>query len=148
MRFQRSMRSRANTRCAFRDTEAEVIPSGGTGNRIRASDLGKGFSLQARSTKIRNSNQQRLPQHRPRFTPEARKANQAVGIAWQARRTKETKEGDTCADRDRLPCAAPKTGIVPHPGNDKATRLEENFAALTCNFRPMISPQSKARDLA
>ena len=71
--------------------------------------------------------QLRLPQHLPRFTPEARKANQALVdlLGKIAERKKATPAQIALAW-----LLAQKPWIVPIPGTTKLERLDENIGAV------------------
>ena len=69
----------------------------------------------------------------PRFTPEARKANQAlVDLLGKYRRT---EEGDARADRTRLAAGAEAVDRS-DSRHDEAARLEENIGALAVELTP------------
>jgi aryl-alcohol dehydrogenase-like predicted oxidoreductase len=113
----------------FRDHEKEILPTIeelGIG-LVAYSPLGKGFltgkideTTTLESTDFRST--------LPRFTPEARKANQALVdlIAAIAERKKATPAQVALAW-----VLAQKPWIVPIPGTTKLHRLEENIGALS-----------------
>ena len=113
----------------FRDHEQEILPTIeelGIG-LVAYSPLGKGFltgkideSTTLESTDFRST--------LPRFTPEARKANQALVdlIGAIAERKKATPAQIALAW-----VLAQKPWIVPIPGTTKLHRLEENIGALS-----------------
>ena len=111
----------------WREPEEEVMPTLeelGIGF-VPFSPLGKGFltgkideNTTFDSTDFRNTI--------PRFTPEARKANQALVDLLGTIAAAE--EGDAGPDRSGL-AAAQKPWIVPIPGTTKLHRLEENIGA-------------------
>src|SRR4030081_2870311 len=69
----------------------------------------------------------------PRFTPEARKANQAlVDLLSQVAERKKA----TPAQLALAWLLAQKTGIVPMPGTTKLHRLEENLGAVSLELTP------------
>jgi len=69
----------------------------------------------------------------PRFSPEARKANQAVVDLLD--RTAEQKKG-TPAQIALAWLLAQKSWIVPIPGTTKVLRLEENLGAVDIKLTP------------
>jgi aryl-alcohol dehydrogenase-like predicted oxidoreductase len=113
----------------FRDHEKEILPTIeelGIG-LVAYSPLGKGFltgkideTTKLESTDFRST--------LPRFTPEARKANQALVdlIAAIAERKKATPAQIALAW-----VLAQKPWIVPIPGTTKLHRLEENIGAVS-----------------
>jgi aryl-alcohol dehydrogenase-like predicted oxidoreductase len=112
----------------WRRPEEEVLPTLeelGIGF-VPYSPLGKGFltgkideSTAFDSTDFRNT--------LPRFTPEARKANQAlVDLLGRIAKRKEA----TAAQIALAWLLAQKPWIVPIPGTTKSTRLEENIGAV------------------
>jgi aryl-alcohol dehydrogenase-like predicted oxidoreductase len=112
----------------YRRPEAEVIPlleELGIG-LVPYSPLGKGFltgAMDDKTTLASNDFRSTLP----RFTPEARKANQAIvdllsSIAKQ--------KNATPAQIALAWLLAQKPWIVPIPGTTKLSRLEENLAAV------------------
>ena len=77
--------------------------------------------------------QHRLPQHLPRFTPEARKANQAlVDLLAQIAERKNA----TPAQIALAWLLAQKPWIVPIPGTTKLHRLDENLGAVSVELTP------------
>ena len=112
----------------FRDAEAEVLPALeelGIGF-VPFSPLGRGFltgkmddKTTFDSSDFRNS--------LPRFTPEARKANEA--LLDLLRRIAERKNA-TPAQISLAWLLAQKPWIVPIPGTTKLNRLEENIGAV------------------
>ena len=118
----------------FRDHEKEIIPTIeelGIGF-VPYSPLGKGFltgkmdeSTQFDSTDFRNI--------LPRFTPEARKANQAmVDLLGEIAKQKNA----TPAQIALAWVLAQKPWIVPIPGTTKLHRLEENIGAASIELTP------------
>jgi aryl-alcohol dehydrogenase-like predicted oxidoreductase len=113
----------------FRRPEAEVIPALeelGIG-MVPYSPLGKGFltgkmddKTELRSNDFRST--------LPRFTPEARKANQVV-VDLLANIGKQ--KGATPAQIALAWLLAQKPWIVPIPGTTKLSRLEENIGAVS-----------------
>jgi aryl-alcohol dehydrogenase-like predicted oxidoreductase len=118
----------------FREPENEVIPTLeelGIGF-VPFSPLGKGFltgkideNTKFDSTDFRNTV--------PRFTPEARKANQAVVDLL----------GKLAEQKKAMPAQvalawllAQKPWIVPIPGTTKVARLEENVGAVSVQLTP------------
>ena len=111
----------------WREPEAEILPTLeelGIGF-VPFSPLGKGFltgtineNTTFDSTDFRNIV--------PRFTPEARKANQA--LVDLLRDDRRAQEGDARADRARLAAGA-KAVDRADPRHDEAHRLEENIGA-------------------
>ena len=118
----------------WRKPEAEVIPTLeelGIG-LVPYSPLGKGF-LTGKMDENTTLNQGDFRSTLPRFTPEARKANQAFvdllnSIAQQ-------KKG-TPAQIALAWLLAQKPWIVPIPGTTKLSRLEENIGAVTVELTP------------
>src|SRR5271155_1818839 len=118
----------------WRRPEAEVIPTLeelGIG-MVPYSPLGKGFLTGAmnESTEFKTND---FRSTLPRFTPEARKANQVVvdlltSIGKQ--------KGATPAQVALAWLLAQKPWIVPIPGTTKLHRLEENIGAVTVELSP------------
>jgi aryl-alcohol dehydrogenase-like predicted oxidoreductase len=118
----------------WREPEAEILPALeelGIG-LVPFSPLGKGFltgkiddSTKFDSTDFRNIV--------PRFTPEARKANQAFVDLLN---TIATGMKSTPAQIALAWLLAQKPWIVPIPGTTKLHRLEENIAAVTVELTP------------
>jgi aryl-alcohol dehydrogenase-like predicted oxidoreductase len=111
----------------WREPEAEVIPTLeelGIGF-VPYSPLGKGFLTGKidENTKFDSTDFRNIV---PRFTPEARKANQAV-VDLLARIAKQ--KGATSAQVALAWLLAQKPWIVPIPGTTKLSRLEENLGA-------------------
>ena len=118
----------------FRDPEKEVLPALeelGIGF-VPYSPLGRGFltgkideNTTFDSTDFRSS--------LPRFTPEARRANQALvdRLGEIAKRKKATPAQIALAW-----LLAPKPWIVPIPGTTKLHRLEENIGAAAIELTP------------
>jgi aryl-alcohol dehydrogenase-like predicted oxidoreductase len=117
-----------------RDPEAEVLPTLqelGIGF-VPFSPLGKGFLTGKLNdtTKLDNND---FRKGLPRFTPEARKANQAFIdlLAKVARRKKATPAQIALAW-----LLAQKSWIAPIPGTTKLARLEENIGAARLELSP------------
>ncbi len=118
----------------WRRPEAEVLPTLeelGIGF-VPYSPLGKGFltgkideNTKFDSTDFRNT--------LPRFTPEARKANQA--LVDLLGKIAEAEEGDACSDRARL-AACPEAVDCSHPGHHEACELDENIGAVNVELTP------------
>jgi aryl-alcohol dehydrogenase-like predicted oxidoreductase len=118
----------------FREPEAEVIPTLeelGIGF-VPFSPLGKGFLTGKidENTKFDSSDFRNIV---PRFSPEARKANQAVVDLL----------GMLAAQKKATPAQialgwllAQKPWIVPIPGTTKLSRLEENIGAVSVKLTP------------
>jgi aryl-alcohol dehydrogenase-like predicted oxidoreductase len=118
----------------WREPETEVIPTLeelGIGF-VPFSPLGKGFLTGkiGEDTKFDKSD---FRNSVPRFTPENRKANQAVVdlIGKFAQQKKATPAQIALAW-----LLAQKPWIVPIPGTTKLRRLEENLAAVTLQLSP------------
>jgi aryl-alcohol dehydrogenase-like predicted oxidoreductase len=118
----------------FREPEAEVIPTLeelGIGF-VPYSPLGRGFL----AGKINENTQFDSSDFRsklPRFTPEARKRNQAV--VDMLRKIGEKKQA-TPAQIALAWLLAQKPWIVPIPGTTKLHRLEENIGAAAVELTP------------
>jgi aryl-alcohol dehydrogenase-like predicted oxidoreductase len=111
----------------FRRPEAEVIPTLeelGIG-MVPYSPLGKGF-LTGKMDENTQLQKNDFRSTLPRFTPEARKANQAV-VDLLASLGKQ--KGATPAQVALAWLLAQKPWIVPIPGTTKLSRLEENIGA-------------------
>lgn len=118
----------------WREPENEIIPvleELGIGF-VPFSPLGKGFLTGAidENTKFESTDFRNIV---PRFTPEARKANQAVVDLL----------GEIAAQKEATPAQialawllAQKPWIVPIPGTTKLHRLEENLGALDVELTP------------
>jgi aryl-alcohol dehydrogenase-like predicted oxidoreductase len=117
-----------------REPEAEVLPTLeelGIGF-VPFSPLGKGFltgKIDASTSFDRTDFRNTLP----RFTPEARKANQALIDLLRA--IGERKKA-TPAQIAIAWLLARKPWIVPIPGTTKLARLEENLGAVTLELTP------------
>jgi aryl-alcohol dehydrogenase-like predicted oxidoreductase len=117
-----------------RDPEAEILPTLeelGIGF-VPFSPLGKGFltgkidtTTELHSTDFRNT--------LPRFTPEARQANQAIVDAVTAI---AARKGATPAQLALAWILAQKPWMVPIPGTTKLARLEENLGAVDLTLTP------------
>jgi aryl-alcohol dehydrogenase-like predicted oxidoreductase len=96
------------------------------------SPLGKGFltgKIDEKTTFEKNDFRNIVP----RFTPEARKANQSlVDLLGQVAKRK----GATAAQIALAWLLAQKPWIVPIPGTTKLTRLEENLGAANLELTP------------
>ncbi len=118
----------------WREVEAEVLPTCaelGIGF-VPFSPLGRGYltgKIDENTTFASADIRSRLP----RFTPEARKANQVV-IDLLARIGEE--KGATPAQIALAWLLAQKPWIVPIPGSRKLARLEENIRALAVELTP------------
>ena len=118
----------------WREPEAEIIPTLeelGIGF-VPFSPLGKGFLTGAinEQTKFDQNDFRNIV---PRFTPENRKANQAL-VDVLGRFAKQKKA--TPAQIALAWLLAQKPWIVPIPGTTKLQRLEENIAAASIEFTP------------
>ncbi len=118
----------------FREPEAEVLPALeelGIGF-VPFSPLGKGF-LTGKISEDTKFDQKDFRNIVPRFSPENRKANQALVEVLDgfARRKKATPAQIALAW-----LLAQKPWIVPIPGTTKLHRLEENIAAATVELTP------------
>jgi aryl-alcohol dehydrogenase-like predicted oxidoreductase len=116
----------------WREPEAEVIPTLeelGIGF-VPFSPLGKGFLTGkiTEDTKFEKSDFRNLV---PRFTPEARKANQAL-VDLLGRFAQQKKA--TPAQIALAWLLAQEPWIVPIPGTTKLHRLEENIGAVSVNL--------------
>src|ERR1700722_8543262 len=118
----------------WREPEAEVIPTLeelGIG-LVAYSPLGKGFltgKIDEKTTFDSNDFRNIVP----RFTPEARKANQAV-VDLLGRIGKE--KGATPAQIALAWLLAQKPWIAPIPGTTRLSRLDENIGALQIKLTP------------
>ncbi len=118
----------------WRKPEAEVIPTLeelGIG-LVAYSPLGKGFltGKMNENTEIKSGD---FRSTLPRFTPEARKANQAiVDLLTSIGKKKEA----TPAQVALAWLLAQKPWIVPIPGTTKLHRLDENIGALAIELTP------------
>jgi aryl-alcohol dehydrogenase-like predicted oxidoreductase len=118
----------------WREPEKEVIPTLdelGIGF-VPFSPLGKGFLTGkiSEDTKFDKSDFRNIV---PRFTPENRKANQAV-VDLLGRFAQQKKA--TPAQIALAWLLAQKPGIVPIPGTTKLHRLEENLGAVNVELSP------------
>jgi len=118
----------------WREPEAEVIPTLeelGIGF-VPFSPLGKGFLTGkiSEDTKFDKSDFRNVV---PRFTPENRKANQAL-VALIGRFAQQKKA--TPAEIALAWLLAQKPWIVPIPGTTKLQRLEENLGAVNVELSP------------
>ena len=107
------------------------------------SPLGKGF-LPARSAKIRKFDKTDFRNIVPRFTPENRKANQAL-VDLLSTSPKQKKA--TPAQIALAWLLAQKPWIVPIPGTTKLHRLEENIGAAAIELTPETCGKSTPRRL-
>jgi aryl-alcohol dehydrogenase-like predicted oxidoreductase len=117
-----------------RDTEAEVLPTLeelGIGF-VPYSPLGRGF-LTGKISENTTFDSSDFRNTLPRFTPEARKANQA--LVDLLGKTAERKRA-TPAQIALAWLLAQKSWIVPIPGTTKLHRLEENIGATTVELTP------------
>src|SRR4030081_2257733 len=118
----------------FREPEAEVIPTLeelGIGF-VPFSPLGKGF-LTGKITEDTKFDKNDFRNIVPRFTPEARKANQAL-VDLLGRFAQQKKA--TPAQIALAWLLAQKPWIVPIPGTTKLHRLEENIGAVNVKLSP------------
>ena len=118
----------------WRSPEAEVLPTLeelGIGF-VPYSPLGKGF-LTGKINENTTFDSSDFRNIVPRFTPEARKANQA--LVDLLRRTAERKKA-TPAQIALARLLAQKPWIVPIPGTTRLHRLEENIGAVSLEFTP------------
>jgi aryl-alcohol dehydrogenase-like predicted oxidoreductase len=118
----------------MRDTEAEVLPTLeelGIGF-VPYSPLGRGF-LTGKISENTTFDSSDFRNTLPRFTPEARKANQA--LVDLLGKTAERKRA-TPAQIALAWLLAQKSWIVPIPGTTKLHRLEENIGATTVELTP------------
>jgi aryl-alcohol dehydrogenase-like predicted oxidoreductase len=118
----------------FREPEKEVIPTLeelGIGF-VPFSPLGKGFLTGKinENTKFDSSDFRNIV---PRFSPEARKANQTV--VDELSKLAEQKKA-TPAQIALAWLLAQKPWIVPIPGTTKMARFEENIGAVSVNLTP------------
>src|SRR5207248_6387534 len=118
----------------MRDPEAEVVPALeelGIGF-VPYSPLGRGF-LTGKMNEDTTFDSSDFRNQLPRFTPEARKANQALVdlLGKIARRKKATPAQVALAW-----LLAQKPWIFPIPGTTKLTRLEENIGAAAIELTP------------
>ena len=118
----------------WREPEAEILPALeelGIGF-VPFSPLGKGF-LTGKITEETTFEKNDFRNIVPRFTPEARKANQAVVdlLSKVAQRKKATAAQIALAW-----LLAQKPWIVPIPGTTKLHRLEENIGAVAIELTP------------
>jgi aryl-alcohol dehydrogenase-like predicted oxidoreductase len=118
----------------WRKPEAEVIPTLeelGIG-LVPYSPLGKGF-LTGKMDENTELGKGDFRSTLPRFTPEARKANQAfVDLLASIAKQKNA----TPAQIALAWLLAQKPWIVPIPGTTKLTRLEENIGAISIDLTP------------
>lgn len=118
----------------FREPEAEIIPTlEGLGiGFVPFSPLGKGF-LTGKISEDTQFDKNDFRNIVPRFTPENRKANQAVVdlIGQFAQQKKATPAQIALAW-----LLAQKAWIVPIPGTTKLHRLEENIGAAAVELTP------------
>jgi aryl-alcohol dehydrogenase-like predicted oxidoreductase len=118
----------------WREPEREVLPTLeelGIG-LVPFSPLGRGFLTGKMDEKTRFSNSD-FRSGLPRFTPEARKANQAV-VDLLEKIAKQ--KGATPAQIALAWLLAQKPWIVPIPGTTKLARLEENIGAEGVELTP------------
>ena len=118
----------------WRKPEAEVIPTlGELGiGLVPYSPLGKGF-LTGKIDESRTFDKTDIRSTIPRFTPEARKANQAL-VDLLGRIAAQKKA--TPAQIALAWLLAQKPWIVPIPGTTKLHRLEENIGAVEVELTP------------
>jgi aryl-alcohol dehydrogenase-like predicted oxidoreductase len=118
----------------YRTPEEEIIPTLeelGIGF-VPFSPLGKGF-LTGKMDESRTFDKTDIRSSIPRFTPEARKANQAlVDLLGEI----GTRKNATPAQIALAWLLAQKPWIVPIPGTTKLHRLEENIGAVAIDLSP------------
>lgn len=118
----------------YRNPEREILPALeelGIGF-VPYSPLGKGF-LTGKIDENTTFDGSDFRNQLPRFTPEARKANQAlVDLLGKIAQQKKA----TLAQIALAWLLAQKPWIVPIPGTTKLTRLEENIGAAAIQLRP------------
>ena len=118
----------------FREPEAEVLPTCeelGIGF-VPFSPLGAGF-LTGKIDQTTSFDKNDFRNHVPRFSPEARAANQAV--VDLLRSIAERKQA-TPAQIALAWLLAQKSWIVPIPGTTKLHRLDENLGAVDVELAP------------
>ncbi|HEY1941284.1 MAG TPA: aldo/keto reductase [Roseiarcus sp.] len=118
----------------WREPETEVIPvleELGIG-LVPYSPLGRGF-LTGKMDESTTFDSADFRSKLPRFTPEARKANQALVALLQRI---ATQKGATPAQIALAWLIAQKPWIVPIPGTTKLSRVEENIAAAAIELTP------------
>jgi len=118
----------------WREPEAQVIPTLeelGIGF-VPFSPLGRGF-LTGKIDETTTFDSTDLRNIVPRFTPEARKANQAV---VDLLRQIGERKGATPAQIALAWLLAQKPWIVPIPGTTKLSRLDENIGAVSLELTP------------
>lgn len=118
----------------WREPEAEILPTLeelGIGF-VTFSPLGKGF-LTGTISETTQSDSKDYRNIFPRFTPEARKANQAVVVLLAQIAAQKTV---TPAQIALAWLLAQRPWIVPIPGTTKLHRLEENLAAARVELTP------------
>ena len=131
-----SMRRRRRSEYSlwWREPEVEIIPTLeelGIGF-VPFSPLGKGF-LTGKITEDTKFDSSDFRNTLPRFTPEARKANQAlVDLLGKIAERKQA----TAAQIALAWLLARKPWIVPIPGTTKLARLEENIGAAAIELTP------------
>ena len=119
----------------WRTVEADVLPTLeelGIG-LVPFSPLGRGF-LTGKIDDKTTFDSADFRSGLPRFTPEARKANQAV---VDLLRTIAGRKGATLAQVALAWLLAQKPWIVPIPGTTKLARLEENIGAAAIELTPV-----------
>jgi len=132
----------------YRNPEKEVLPALeelGIGF-VPYSPLGKGF-LTGKIDENTTFDGSDFRNQLPRFTPEARKANQAlVDLLGKIAQQKKA----TLAQIALAWLLAQKPWIVPIPGTTKLTRLEENIGAAAIQLRPddLLEIDSAASQIA
>jgi aryl-alcohol dehydrogenase-like predicted oxidoreductase len=118
----------------WKEPEAEVLPTLeelGIG-MVPYSPLGRGF-LTGKMDVNTNFDSADFRSSLPRFTPEARKANQSVVDLLN---TIATQKNATPAQIALAWLLAQKSWIVPIPGTTKLCRLDENIGALAIELTP------------
>ena len=116
----------------WRRPEAELLPTLEELGIVPFSPLGKGFltgTIDEKTTFVSSDFRNVVP----RFTPEARKANQAI---VDVLRKIADKKRATPAQIALAWLLAQKPSIAPIPGTTKLARLDENIGALSLRLTP------------
>ena len=130
----RSRRSRANTRCGREALKRKCCRRSRNSESVSFPTAPwAGASSRARSTESTTFDSSDFRNTLPRFTPEARKANQAlVDLLGEIGERKKA----TPAQIALAWLLAQKPWIVPIPGTTKLARLEENIGAAAIELTP------------